>query len=137
MLCQARSTVEIGDRAEGQNEVVVGDFTLLSRPGVHYSYNFVLQVDRFNVSNSHLCMAKHFPKRLHNIRNRQVCARNLMKHGREENKVLFCHKLNFNIWRVAEPPLEMQGSVCPGKATAEDQDASLGRVGVCHTGTAL
>src|SRR6476646_6766188 len=102
--------------------MVVGEFKFLRRTGVEYSYNFVFQVDRFNVRNSYARTAKHFAKRLHNIGDRQVRTGNLVKHGRKENEVLFSNKRDLDIRRIAELSFEMQRSICPGKTTAEDQD---------------
>src|SRR5262245_4914378 len=107
MLREARGTAKVGYGAQGQDEMVISDVTFLRCAGVEYSYNLVFQVDRFNISDSYACTSKHFAKRLYNIVHRQVRAGDLVKHGREEHKVLFSHKRNLDIRRIAELPFEM------------------------------
>src|ERR1700756_4303149 len=86
-------------------------------------YSTVWQIEFIHIANQHLNTAKQLAQRIYDIGNLEITRRDLMKHRREQEKVVAANQANLDRAFSRHQFLKMYRSINSAEAAAENDDS--------------
>src|SRR5438874_5640536 len=83
----------------------------------------VWQIDFVHLTYQHLYFAKQLSKGIYDIRDLEIARGNLVKHRREQEKVIATNKGNLHRTLARQQFLKMNGRINTAETTAENDDS--------------
>lgn len=116
---------EIGDRAQANDEVIVRQLVVMMIESVRDAYQLRSQIYGFNLSRKKTDAPEELSHGIHNIRQVQIAGRHFVQHRGEQEEVVPVHQSDLTTRITGQSVVQMNGGVKPGKAAAQNDDASF------------
>src|SRR5262249_13251269 len=81
-----------------------------------------LKINAFHVTLKKLNSFKQLPDGIDDVRHIQITGRDLVKHRREQEKVVVIDERNLEVWILSDRPFHLECGVQTAKATAKNDN---------------
>ena len=127
-LGESRDAVEVGDGAEREDEVVVGQFVVMVSAVVRHRDASRGEVDLLDGADEEPRALQQLAQGVHDVDDVEIARRDLVQHRGEEKEVLAAHERHLDRRRSSQQPLELTcGRQAAETATENDNASGSGR----------